>query len=68
MRAVREGNHFVVTEFHIGTGALLERLAVRPFPGVLRRRLRVHRVPWDQIDFSDPERPRLLCRLEQLRS
>jgi sporulation protein YlmC with PRC-barrel domain len=52
--AERRGGEWVVTEFHLGTGALLESLA-----GFLGRRMKVIRVPWDRLDLDDPERPRI---------
>jgi hypothetical protein len=63
---VREGEDLVVPEFHIGAAAILERLAatLSPLPlpsgrGWVAR--------WDQLDWSDPERLRLNCGLEDLR-
>jgi hypothetical protein len=67
IRARREGEHFVVTEYHIGPAALVERLALRhvgirlPWvkPGYIAR--------WDQIDLSDERRPRLLSPVDDLK-
>jgi hypothetical protein len=62
-----------VKEFHVGTYAALERLAAL---GIGRAILRVfgvrqgaggYRVPWDNLDLSDPKRPRLLCAVDELR-
>ena len=59
-----------VREFHLGPAALLERLAVSasivPFFGFLARFGRARRVPWDRLDLSDPERPRLTCDADEL--
>jgi hypothetical protein len=66
MRAEREQDHWVVTEFHIGPDALVERLAVRHFGLTLPGRVHGYRVRWDQIDLDDPERPRVTCALEEL--
>lgn len=61
---VRRGGP-VIADFVIGAAGLLERLGVgarllfgrRPTARVAR---------WDQLDISDPERPRLRCDLEDL--
>jgi sporulation protein YlmC with PRC-barrel domain len=53
----------VVTEFHIGGAAVLERIAgfaselplVRHLPFTFTK----YRVPWQDMDLSDPERPRV---------
>jgi len=62
----REGTDLVVREFHIGAAALLERLAatLSPLPFASARGWIAR---WDQIDWSDPQRPRLTCDLEELR-
>ena len=50
----------------IGSAGLFERLGVGlrlvigPWPGG-------YVVRWDQLDISDPERPRLTCGVEELR-
>ena len=56
----------VVDAFHLGPHALLERLSisvVRLFRG---RDHGVRSVPWDRLDLTDPERPRLTCTVDQL--
>ncbi len=67
VHAEPEGKDCVVREYLLGTAALLTRL------GISAERLLglpVHRepvrVPWDQMDLSDPERPRLRCSVEEL--
>ncbi|HET7216958.1 MAG TPA: hypothetical protein VFJ02_02885 [Vicinamibacterales bacterium] len=65
--AVEEGDHYVVSEFHIGPIALLERLAVRHFGSTLPGRDRGYRARWDQVDLSDVKTPRLLCQIQDLR-
>ena len=66
VRIEKRGDHYVVTEYLLGTAALLERLAVAVAPMLGRRRPRGYRVRWDQLDLSDPERPRLTCSAEEL--
>jgi hypothetical protein len=66
-RAERSGAGYVVTEYHVGPEALLERLAIG-FQSFFRNLPRGgYAVAWDQIDPSDVERPRLTCPADQLR-
>lgn len=66
MRAEREHDYWVVTEFHVGPTAIVERLSVRHFGLTLPGRVHGYRVRWDQIDLSDPDHPRLTCPLDEL--
>src|SRR5436190_722309 len=55
---------YVVTEYHLGAAALIERLALSaallPFLRLLPLGERVeYRVPWNQMDLTDPKRPRV---------
>lgn len=62
----------LVYEYDVGPAALLERLAVglQTFP--LLRKLgigpehRGHKVPWNKLDLSDPDHPRITCPREEL--
>lgn len=68
LAAVREGAFCYVTEFHLGTAALLERLGISSARMIgLPIRREPLRVPWQLLDLSDPERPRLTVAREQLR-
>lgn len=65
-RAELRGTGCVITEFVIGAAGLLERLGVgvkllfgREPGGYLAR--------WDQVDLTDPDRPRLTCAVDELR-
>ena len=53
----------VVTEFHIGSAALVERIAgfVRqlPFFGILPNVRSEYRVRWEDLDITNPREPRL---------
>jgi sporulation protein YlmC with PRC-barrel domain len=66
IRVKRQGDAWVVQAYLLGPYALLERLLPRSIGPALRRVLRSHSsrpvdvVPWDKLDLSDPERPRLL--------
>lgn len=72
IRAERDGDDLVLTEFHVGIYAAFERLSTSAI-GIamldflrLRHRDCLYRIPWDQLDISDPLQPRLRCTLEQL--
>ncbi|MFL6232023.1 MAG: hypothetical protein ACJ76N_02725 [Thermoanaerobaculia bacterium] len=68
VRAEPEGEECVVREYLLGTAALLTRLGISA--GRLLG-LPVHRepvrVPWDLMDLRNPEKPRLTCRVEELK-
>jgi sporulation protein YlmC with PRC-barrel domain len=66
MRAEREHGYYVVTEFHVGPSALVERLAVRHFGFTLPGGAHGYRIRWDQLDLSDADNPRLTCAVEDL--
>ena len=66
-RSERSGDSWVITDYVIGEAGLLERLNLgmkllfgSKRGGYLAR--------WDQMDISDPDRPRLLCSPDDLRS
>ena len=60
----------VVTEFHIGAGALLERVGEfvtqLPFLRYIPYSRHMYRVPWQQLDLSDTRHPRVRVRKENL--
>src|SRR6185436_3849252 len=63
-----EGNECVVREYDLGAAALLENLGIK----VLRIASGLFqteplRVPWDQLDLSDPDHPRLHCPVAELK-
>jgi hypothetical protein len=66
-RAERRGREWIVTEYVIGAQGLLERLGlgIRLLLGSERAAGYVAR--WDQIDLTNPDRPRLSCLLKELR-
>jgi hypothetical protein len=65
-RAERRGPSWVITEFVIGAAGLRERLGLgvrlvlgfKPAGGYVAR--------WDQLDLSNPDRPRLTCSIQDL--
>jgi hypothetical protein len=70
-RAEQLRGEWVITEFHLGTVALLERLAIAvsrlPLLSRLPFRSRHLRcVRWDQISFDEHQRPRVTVPREQL--
>jgi hypothetical protein len=65
----RDGD-LVVTEYHTGGYAMLERLAAITLGGWVLRllgRRPAYAISWDQMDLSDPERPRTCCPRGELR-
>ena len=65
IRVEKHGKGYVVREFHLGAAALVERLSAHV--GSWFGRVRdVRVVAWDQMDLSDPKRPRLLVEAAAL--
>ena len=64
-RTEKRGSGLVVTAYVLGAPGLFERLglAVRLLVGGRRGGLVAS---WDQLDISNPERPRLTCPVEEL--
>src|SRR5205085_11890335 len=68
-----EGECFV-EEYLVGTYAVLERLAAISIGRAIlhlfgaRRKHGGYKVPWDKLDLTDPERPRLLCEVDKLKT
>ena len=63
----------VIDDFLLGRGGLLTRLSVPNLAGLFTHwlgshahRPATHRVPCDQLDLSDPKRPRLKCPADAL--
>ena len=67
-----QGSLLAVTEYHLGSYGLMERLSASPFGRALLEFFgagklgQSYRIPWHKLDLSDPEKPRLLCRTDQL--
>ena len=59
----------VVSEFLLGPTALWERLGQStlelPFVRLLGIQRSNHRVPWNELDLTDPDRPRMSTRLQE---
>jgi hypothetical protein len=63
----------VVDEFLLGKGGLMERLSVADLSMAPLRLLgaphaaNAYRIPWQQMDLTDPARPRLRCTMDELK-
>lgn len=72
VRAEQQGDEWVIHEYLIGTAALLERLSAWTIGlGILhllgaRKIHGGYKIPWENLDLSDPEHPRLRCTLQEL--
>ena len=70
--AERRSGEYVVREYLLGRAALLNRFSAR-VKGLTKLRLfgkpshDGYRVPWDKLDLSDEERPRLTCDKDKLK-
>jgi sporulation protein YlmC with PRC-barrel domain len=67
IHATWKGSECVVTEYHLGAAALVERLGISAGSLIGLSMHSPIRVSWDQMDFSDPEKPRLKCRVDELK-
>ena len=71
VRAERRDAEWIVGDYVLGIGGLVERLAAGPLVrnvlGRLARAVERRTVPWDELDLTDPERPRLRHTLAELR-
>ena len=72
VRAEKRGGEWYVTEYLVGAYALFERLAGwvigRAILNILPVQVssRSYRVAWNQLDLSDPAKPRLRCAVAEL--
>jgi sporulation protein YlmC with PRC-barrel domain len=64
VRADNHGERYEVTEYHLGTGAMLERLGI--VSRLLGRQPQIYIVKWDQMDLSKPHEPRLTCDIRDI--
>lgn len=69
IRAEQQGDEWVIQEYLIGTAAILERLSAWTIGLGILHLLGAHklhggyRVPWDKLDLSNPQHPRLRCSI-----
>ncbi|MFL5522368.1 MAG: PRC-barrel domain-containing protein [Gemmatimonadales bacterium] len=67
-----DGRDYVVRELHLGAAGFLEAIAGGTLVRSLLRTLgggsgpTRYRVPWEAMDLTDPERPRVRIRREEL--
>ena len=66
-RAERRGPSWIVTEYVIGRAGLLERLGLSVRLVLGNGRSPGFVVRWDQLDLTNPDRPRLSCSVDDLR-
>ena len=72
IRVRKQTRGWYVEEFLTGDYALLDRLAGWTIGrAVLRvlsspRKTSSYRIPWDKLDLTDPQRPRLRCDVAEL--
>src|SRR4051812_47010697 len=64
IRAERHHGELQLVEYHLGTGALLQRWSVSR--RLFGRRADQLIVRWNQIDLAHRDGPRLLCPVEEL--
>jgi sporulation protein YlmC with PRC-barrel domain len=60
-----------VDEFLVGTYAVFDRFSawsiVRGILGLFGSLMKSgYRIPWSKIDFTDPEKPKIICTVEEL--
>ena len=73
IRVRQDGRACLVDEFLTGRYAMLERLAGLSIARAIlrvsgaRSRYSSYRIPWDKLDLTDVQRPRLLCEVSELR-
>ncbi|HJP86378.1 MAG TPA: PRC-barrel domain-containing protein [Gemmatimonadaceae bacterium] len=73
LRAEQKGKSCYVESYMIGASALVERMSawtlVRPIKRMLKARhvYSAFEVPWQEMDLSDPKRPRLTIAKKDLR-
>lgn len=65
-RVEKRGSGLVITEYVIGAAGLAERMGVT-IKLLFGRRAGGYTARWDQLDISDPARPRLTCPASELR-
>ena len=68
----RGDNACLVKAYLIGTSAVIDRLSawtlIRPIAKSLRNRaFSVYHVPWEEMDLTDPEHPKLRISKSELR-
>jgi sporulation protein YlmC with PRC-barrel domain len=70
--AEKAGGEWVIKEYLIGRAAGFERMSAMPLMHVLTHMVgkkleKGYRVPWDKLDLSNPDKPRLKCPITDLK-
>lgn len=74
VRAEGQDGAMVIREYLLGPAGLMERLSAWSVGTAILRLLGAsklaggYRVPWEQMDLTDPEHPRLRCARHELRT
>lgn len=72
VRVEQQADEWVIVEYLVGLAAIAERLSI---PNLTTRLLPLfreknigesYRIPWDKLDLSDPNHPRLTCTIKEL--
>lgn len=72
--AEQQGEECIIKEYLIGYAAILERLSAWNIGMAILHLLGAHKihggykVPWNKLDLTDPQKPRLHCSLDELKS
>ena len=72
VRAQQQGDEWAIVEYLVGVAAVAERLSIRSLANQVLSLFRQldrdegYSIPWDKLDLSDPEHPRLTCKIAEL--
>lgn len=72
VRAEQQADEWVIVEYLVGFAAIAERLSIHSlgpqFLSSFRQQnfYQSYCIPWDKLDLSDPECPRLTCTVKEL--
>jgi hypothetical protein len=73
VRAEKQGDEWVMQAYLIDSIKMLERLSIWSSGLEILHLIGAHEihggyiVPWEKLDLTDPEQPRLLCTLDELK-
>ena len=60
------GPELIVREVHVGRRGFVERFSLREVFGLRMRGKTPNKLRWEDLDFSDPEHPRLKVSIDEL--
>ena len=72
IRVTREGSEWRIKDYLIGPQGMMQRFSAWDIGLALLRLFGATKgragkcIPWDKLDLSDPEKPRLTCAIEDL--